>query len=271
MNTTTSPQSKAIQINRPDGRSGGGELRPLSCEVSCLSQPDASAKFSCGNTQILSAVYGPASPKNPSKEHPYRGTLSIVYKNPSRGYGVNSSSGTTNAGDTSSTSTSLLCSDREVENIIGESLGACIDLDAYPRSIIEIVVHVIKADGGVVATAINTAVVAVLDAGIKMKSVPIATTCLLAWSQSSSNHFELKLDPTSGEELDENSSVVVLVTDSVIQEEGVISSLTFGQMTAESYLSCIGAAAKASKAVLAFIRLAIEQKCNREAQTLWDN
>lgn len=161
-----------------------------------------------------------------------------------------------------------MMTDREMERFIGEALAACICLEAYPRCAIEVVIQVMKADGSVVGTALNTAVVALLDAGIQMKSIPIATTCLLDWSAETKNC--LKLDPVASEELHEDSSVVVLVTDSVHGEKGIISSVTTGPSNPDMFLSCISASAKASKAVVAFMRLAIEQKCHRESQTLWN-
>lgn len=288
--------SKTSNTHRPDGRKGGASLRPLACEVSCLNRPDGSAQFTSGSTQVLAAVYGPAAPRQISKEHPHQAILAIVFKQSYHG-GDHTSSGSSGSSGNGGNNNSKrkggggvhMMTEREMEKFIGEALSACVCLEMYPRCVIEIVIQVMKADGSVIGTALNAAVVALLDAGIQMTSIPIATTCLLDWNTAasvtndndndddlkSSSSQLLKLDPVAEEELSDNCSVIVLVTDSVQsqqkEDDGIISSITLGTFTPDSYLSCITAASKASQAVLAFMRLAIEQKCIRESQTLWSN
>ena len=254
--------------HRPDGREGGS-LRALSCEVSCLNRPDGSTHFTSGSTQILAAVYGPTAlaPRLISREHPTHGIVAVVFKQ--NASSNSSGSGAGGAG-------AILMSEREKERFIGEALSSCICLEMYPKCVIEIVLQVMTSDGSVVGTALNAAVVACLDAGIHMKSMPIATTCLLNWNIDQVEDdltYTIHLDPIADEEVMDNVSVIVLVTETKNskkdEDDGIISSVTLGSMTPESFLSCISAANKASQAVLAFIRLAIEQKCVRESKTLW--
>ena len=242
--SSSAPQQ---QTNRPDGRTGGGTLRPLAAEVSCLSRADGSSKFSSGPTQILAAVYGPAAPRIQARERPTEATIAVVFKHGAKsglghGYGA---------------------TEREIERFICDAVCACVALEEYPRTVIEIVVQIIKADGSVVGTALNAAVLALMDAGVLMNSLPIATTFVV----ESSCLQNLRLDPSAEEEFNEDYSSIVLVTDSVRQ--GIIVSMTSGAFKLESFLACAEGASRASKAVLAFMRIAIEQKVTREAQTLW--
>lgn len=247
------------KLRRPDGRKGGGSLRPLAAEVSCLKRADGSAKFSSGSTQILAAVYGPAAPRIPSRERVDEAVIGVVFK-----FGTKAAA---TADNTSNSHPGYGANERELERFIGDSLMACVATDQYARKVIEVVIQVIKADGSLVATALNAATLALLDAGIQMKSLPIATTCLVPINGNGRLSDEIKLDPTAGEESSEDYSAIIVSTDSV--REGVIATITSGSFQLESFLCCVEGASKASKAVVAFMRIAIEQKVTREAKTLW--
>mmetsp|Transcript_4991 Transcript_4991/g.6449 ORF Transcript_4991/g.6449 Transcript_4991/m.6449 type:complete len:245 (+) Transcript_4991:225-959(+) len=235
-----------------------GTLRPLAAEVSCLNRADGSAKFSSGSTQILAAVFGPASPKIPSKERSNEAMICVVFKH-----------GTTKASSADNTSTAVMgygATERELERFIADALISCVAVDKYARTVIEVVIQVITADGSLVSTALNAAGLALMDAGIEMKSVPIGTTCLVK-SNGSDNYDEIIFDPSAKNESSEDHSVIILATDSV--REGVIASMNFGNFQLNNFLACVEGSSRASKAVLAFMRIVIEQKVTREAKTLW--
>ena len=245
------------KVRRPDGRIGGGSLRPLAAEVSCLKRSDGSAKFSSGSTQILAAVYGPAAPRVPSRERVREAVIGVVFK-----FGTKAAA---TADNTTNVHPGYGANEREIERFIGDSLMACIETDQYPRTVIEVVIQVIKSDGSLITSALNAATLALLDAGIQMKSLPIATTCLVPTNGDSST--EIRFDPTAEEESSDEYAAIVLATDSV--KEGVIASITFGSLQLDSFLSSVEGASRASKAVVAFMRIVMEQKVNREAKTLW--
>lgn len=227
-------------MKRPDGRSNGGTLRPLACELSCLHQADGSALWKAGATHVLAAVHGPLAPRQLSKEDPQNGLVTVLLK-----------SGTDNA------------LEREWETFLSNVLMACVDKSQYPRTIIQVVLQVIQTDGSVLSCALHAAVAALLDAGIIMLSLPVATTCLLSKS------VDMRLDPTEEEEDENDSSVVVMVNDN-LQPDKILACQTMGSsMPLESLLTCMQATSRASPAVIAFWRLAVEQKVTRQSQTLW--
>jgi ribonuclease PH len=81
----------------------------------------------------------------------------------------------------------------------------------------------------------------------------------------------MRLDPTAEEEENDESSVVVLVNDSTKRDE-LLGCQTMGaRMSLESLLKCLEAASRASPAVVAFLRLAVEQKVTRQSQTLFSS
>lgn len=284
MTTASTAPPSPSRRRRPDGRPGGGTLRPLSAEVSSLSRPDGSASFSAGHTRVLSAVYGPAAPRAASREDPNGAVVTVVWKHGAiarkGGGGGGTSSGgggsdTNNKGDggAGSSHPGYGATERELERFVGDALAACIRLDQYPRSVVEVVIQVIRADGSVLGTAVNAAVMALMDAGVEMRSVPVATTCLVLRggdAEAVGGVEDLRLDPTAEEETADGAAVAVVVTDSV-KEGQVLTSMTFGNLRVASLLSCVEGASRASKAVVAFMRLAVEQKVTREAQTLWSS
>lgn len=244
--------------NRPDGRTGAGSLRPLSAEVSCLNRADGSSKFSSGSSQILAAVYGPASPRIPSKERSDKAMIGVVFK-----FGTKANIASDN---TSNAHPSYGANERELERFIGDALMHCIAVDQYPRTVIEVVIQVLKADGSLVSNSLNGALLALMDAGIQMKSLSIATTCLVPINGDIINN-PIRFDPTAEEESMDDYSVIVVATDTV--KEGIVTSMTFGSFQLDSFLACMEGALRASKAVSAFMRIAMEQKIKREARTLW--
>ena len=66
--------------------------------------------------------------------------------------------------------------------------------------VIEIVIQVINADGSIIGTSLNAAVLALLDAEISMKSLPIATTCLISSNTTGASEFKVLFDPVAEEE-----------------------------------------------------------------------
>lgn len=245
---------------RPDGRSTGSILRPLSCEISCLSRADGSAKFSAGQTSVLAAVYGPAAPRVAQREKATEAVIGVVFKHGSK------SGGSSSVGSNKALSVGYGATEREIERFITGTIAECVVVRDYPRTVIEVVIQILKADGGVISVAINSAIVALMDAGISMRSIPVSTTLLVKHSGISS---ELRLDPTAEEEIGTDCAATIFVTDNA--NYGVVSCLTSGIISQDSYLSCIEASSRASKAVIAFMRLAIEQKVTREVQTLWSS
>jgi ribonuclease PH len=227
---------------RPDGRTSAGSLRPLACELSCLHRADGSALWKSGSTHVLAAVYGPIAPQVMSKERD-EAVVSVLIK-----------SGNPNQATL----------EYEWGEFLTNVLSACIDCAAYPRTVVEVVLQIVQADGSTLACLLHAAVAALMDAGVDLLSLPVATTCLVSGKSSA-----IQLDPISAEEQEEETSIVVLVNESS-QPDKILGSHTVGSdISLDKLLSCVQVAARASPAVVAFWRLAVEQKVTRESQTLW--
>mmetsp|Transcript_16503 Transcript_16503/g.19023 ORF Transcript_16503/g.19023 Transcript_16503/m.19023 type:complete len:245 (-) Transcript_16503:95-829(-) len=233
---------------RPDGRLNAGTLRPLCCELSPLQRSDGSAVWKSGSTQVLAAVYGPIAPQKTSLEK-RSALLSIIYTS-------------TTKGNNNSNESMLL------EKI----LEGCICTEQYGRCVIEIVIQTIQNDGSLLSCALHAAVAALMDAGISMNNLPVATTVMVTTTASeehTDNNFPMILDPDLEEEQQENSSIVTLISSNT-NPDHLLGSNTdgSGSLSLKQILGCQEAASKATTAVITFMRMAIEQKLIRQSKTL---
>jgi ribonuclease PH len=324
--------------NRPS-RSSSTALRPLSAELSTLSQADGSASLQVGNTHVLCAIHGPTAPRNTINamgggDDGRYGVISVVF---SRGLTSSIATSTTTAavvaplsntaanGDETSTAANsqqqllhndnniihhpmppgLGATEREMEKFVHDALLTCILLDHYPRCVIQVVIQIVQADGSVLASAVNCAILALLDAGVAMRTLAMATTCCIIVDKNknknkndnnnniNNNGTLVWLDPTSEEESGTGHGIVVLVTtnDGSMKTTAATSTTTTAMATTVStttspivhvmhtfgapiplsaLLVSVEMATKYSTpAMLAFARLVVEQKVKQEIETLW--
>ena len=232
------PGSSSI-LHRPDGRSSGGTLRPLSCELSPLQRADGSSLWKSGSTQILAAVYGPIAPQRASVERHDGVVLSIIFTG-----------------------------HREYESLLQTVLEGCICSGGgqYNRCVIEVVLQTINDDGSALSCALHATVAALMDAGICMKRLPLATTISMRSQDQDEDDELLLLDPNREEE--QRQPTLTLITSNV-EPDLVLGTMGDGKISLEQILACQEAASRASPAVLAFLRLAVEQKVMRQSKTLW--
>ena len=230
------PPAASSILHRADGRSSGGTLRPLSCELSPLQRADGSSLWKSGSTQVLAAVYGPIAPQRASVERHDGVVLSVIFT----GY-------------------------REYESLLQTVLEGCICSSAsqYNRCVIEVVLQTINDDGSALSCALHATVAALMDAGICMKRLPLATTISLP---SQEEELLLLLDPNREEE--QRQSTLTIITSNV-EPDRILGTMGDGKVSLEQLLACQEAASRASPAVLAFLRLAVEQKVQRQSKTLW--
>ena len=172
---------------RADGRGSEGALRPLTCELSCLHRADGSALWKSGSTHVMAAVYGPLAPQNMTKEKEHS-IVSILIKSGKTGQATLES---------------------EWVEFLANVLSSCIDRSMYPRSVVEVVLQIIQADGSLLSCLLHASIAALMDAGVDLLYLPVATTCLVKQDLSS-----IHLDPTSSEEEEANTTVIVLVNES---------------------------------------------------------
>jgi len=98
--------------------------------------------------------------------------------------------------------------ERAASQVIAQALEASVQLAKLPKSVIEIYVSVLQADGGEVGAAITCASLALADAGIELfglvaSCVVVATATAAPPSGGGRGGWSVHLDPTATEEEDE--------------------------------------------------------------------
>lgn len=145
---------------RLDGRKSD-ELRPVKLEIGVLSNADGSAYIEQGKNKILAAVFGPreAHPKHLSLQD--RTVIRCRYH--MAPFSVQERK-------------SPAPSRREIElsKVIRESLEPAVFLEQYPRTMIDVFIEVLQADGGTRCASINAAALALADSGVPMRDLVVA-------------------------------------------------------------------------------------------------
>jgi exosome complex component RRP41 len=145
---------------RLDGRKLD-ELRPVKLQVGVISAADGSAYIEHGKNKILAGVYGPREVHPKHLALPDRTVVKCRYH--MAPFSVQERK-------------SPAPSRREIElsKVIREALEPAIFMEYYPRTMINIFVEVLQADGGTRCAAITAAALALADSGIPMRDLVVA-------------------------------------------------------------------------------------------------
>lgn len=143
--------------SRPSGRDQD-ELRNIVIESGVIPNADGSAYIEMGRNKVIAAVYGPREmyPRRLSK--PDSAVLKTRYHMAPFSVDPRRSPAPSRR-------------DTEISMVVRGALEPAIFLERYPRSMIDVFVEILQADGGTRCASINAAAVALVDAGIPMKAL----------------------------------------------------------------------------------------------------
>ncbi|KAJ3024166.1 Exosome component 5 [Thoreauomyces humboldtii] len=208
-------------------------MRPFHCSAALLSRSDGSVRFKSGSSAVLCSVFGPIEVKI-RDEKLDKATVEVVFK----------------CASGQSTTT-----ERLYERIVRETLEASILTALHPRTLIRITLQVLTDDGGILSTALNAAILALVDAGIPLRSLPAAVTCMM------DREGVLFLDPTTVEVEGSQSSHVFVFDDA---GEGTLANVSTGAFTMDEYTNCYDQCLSAAATLQSLFRSSIEGKVVRE-------
>ncbi len=166
---------------RTDGRKLD-ELKPIKIQVDVLGNADGSAYVEQGKTKVLAAVYGPHEAHPRHLAQPDRAVFRCRYhmapfsvderKRPAP-------------------------SRREIElsKVIRQAIEPSVFLEYYPRTMIDIFMEVLQADGGTRCASITAASLALADAGVPMRGMVAACA-----AGKVGEHLALDLNDTEDKE-----------------------------------------------------------------------
>ncbi|KAJ1920804.1 Exosome non-catalytic core component [Mycoemilia scoparia] len=158
MQELLSPEGLRVDGRRPN------ELRKISCRASVLRSSDGSAYYEQGNTKVLVAVYGPHESRHRSQVQFDRAFINVEF---------NVAPFSTNERRKRSKNDKRLL---EIASAIKQTFEPVVITTLFPRSQIDIYLHLFQHDGGTLETCINAATLALIDAGIPLHDYVCACT-----------------------------------------------------------------------------------------------
>jgi len=206
---------------RPDKRDQKA-IRQTSSSTGTMKRSDGSAKFSFGDTSVLCAVLGPTASKL-RNELMDKSFIKVVFTSLSGG------------GSTL---------ERLYERVLTSVCETVILTSLHPRTMIKITIQTLDSDGGILSAAINALTLALMDAGIALKSTCTAVTVMVH------SDGRLLIDPTKLE-LEESQSSHTFAFDS--NSRNCVVDFSYGCFTKEEYDACYELASYGCQHVFSFV------------------
>ena len=243
------------------------QLRALASEQAVLHRADGSATFSHGDTRCTASVYGPGQPGAQRREVPDRAAVEVVYK-----------PADTVAGPPH----------KEIEEQLHRIAVAALVLERYPSCLLCITVQVLRDEGSVLACAINAMSLALVDAGLQLRALVVASSCVVVASKPGAagggtagdgagagagagdgkdegdGAGAILLDPCADEERDAVAHMTAALQHRAGTTEGVVSCHSSGALETPHLLACLRACSRSAASVASFMRLAVEARLRQE-------
>jgi len=145
---------------RLDGRNAE-ELRKIKIEAGILHRADGSCYLEWGGNKVLAAVYGPREAIPRHTQNPLRAIVNARYNMAAFSVEDRKRPGPDRRS-------------REISKVISEALEKVVLTEQFPRSAIDVNIEVLDAEAGTRCAGLTAAGVALADAGIPMKDIPVA-------------------------------------------------------------------------------------------------
>ena len=240
MATGRSSSGEGEGFLRLDGRKCS-QMRPLACNQGLLNQADGAACFALGGTLVLAAVYGPtrnlAVGNRQDQQIPRWencGAVDVSHK-PVDGRPTSN--------------------DVERQIFVANSIKETIELSNYPQTITNIAIQVLEDEGGSLAAAVNSASLAVVDAGMVQNGILGAVCCAIF------PDGRILIDPTNAE-IASSVATVTSVWHSVSWK--MVACKSSGLIPIEQWRIVMNVSREAAQSVVTFMRMAFVSKCRKE-------
>lgn len=145
---------------RLDGRKND-ELRPIKIEAGVLHRAEGSCYLEWGGNKVLVAVYGPREAVPRHTQNPLRAIVNAKYNMAAFSVDDRKRPGPDRRS-------------REISKVISEALENIILLEKFPRASIDVNIEILDAEAGTRCAGLTAAGVALVDAGIPMRDIPVA-------------------------------------------------------------------------------------------------
>ena len=145
---------------RLDGRKPD-EMRKIKIEAGVLHRAEGSCYLEWGDNKVLAAVYGPREAIPRHTQNPIRAIVNARYNMAAFSVDDRKRPGPDRRS-------------REISKVTSEALENVILVEKFPRASIDVNIEVLDAEAGTRCAGLTAAAVALVDAGIPMKDIPVA-------------------------------------------------------------------------------------------------
>lgn len=191
------PLPKQILANgvRLDGR-GFEEFRGVFVDTKVISRAAGSAYVEIGDTKVMAAIYGPRQSER-----------KFGFSDRGR---INCEINVTSMAQKVRGRQAQRINRKELSSSLTCALEGIVDVDKFPKAVVDVYVVVLQADGGELAAAITAASAALADAGRELLDIlPACTVALI--------NDQLMLDPVPHESAQEQGSLLVAYSSALNQ------------------------------------------------------
>ena len=210
---------------REDGRAYN-EIRPLKIEAGVLERADGSAYLEVGGNKILAAVYGPRESYIRRLLKPNTGVIRCRYNMAPFSVDDRKRPGPDRRSN-------------EISKITAEALRPSLMLEGFPRSMVDVSIEIIEAEGGTRCAGITAASVALADAGVPMSDLVVACA-------AGKVNDEIVLDLSEKEDKEGQADVPV----AILPRTGEVTLLqSDGDLTEEEFEKALDLAIEGCKQV----------------------
>ncbi len=138
------------------------EMRPFKVEAGILKKAHGSAYLEWGGNKIIAGVYGPKECIPRHEANPFKAKLNCRYT-------MSPFCSKEDHGRAGPNRRSI-----ELSMVIREALENVIELERYPKAMIDVSIEVLQAEGGTRCAALIAGAVALANAGIPMRDLPVS-------------------------------------------------------------------------------------------------
>jgi len=158
-------KSNDIKLIDKDGKRADGrkpdELREVKIEAGVLHRADGSCYLEWGGNKVLVAVYGPKEAIPRHTQNQLRAIINARYNMAAFSVEDRKRPGPDRRS-------------REISKVISEALEKIILTEKFPRAAIDVNIEVLDAEAGTRCAGLTAAGVALADAGIPMRDIPVS-------------------------------------------------------------------------------------------------
>ncbi len=145
---------------RVDGRKPD-ELRKIKIEAGVLHRAEGSCYLEWGGNKVVAAVYGPREAIPKHIQDPVKAIVNARYNMAAFSVEDRKKPGPDRRS-------------REISKVTSEALERVIITDLFPRASIDVNIEILDAEAGTRCAGLTAAAVALADAGIPMRDIPVA-------------------------------------------------------------------------------------------------